>query len=530
MVIRIYDSLKREKQPLQPLDPEEVKLYACGPTVYDDCHIGHLMGPVIFDTIARWLVARGYRVKFVNNITDIDDKIINRSIAEGEDWKAIAERYTEQYFEFLRELGVSTITDHPRCTEYVDGMVSFIQELIDEDRAYTADDGVYFDVQKHEGYGKLSGRNIDDMQAGARVEAQSGLRHPADFALWKLAKPGEPTWDSPWGAGRPGWHIECSVMSRELLGGHFDLHGGGDDLKFPHHENEIAQSEAHGDAFSNLWLHHGLVQYGGRKIAKSDPRMADPEFAGQFKARKLLDTYGAPTLRFFLIRGPYRRPIDFEPKNLQDARKGLKRVLGQLGELAEDQGTVSLAAVLARDLPEVLAARRDKFCESMDDDFNTGEASAQLFHLAKHAKEDEGQRAATLELLRDLGRFIGMFQPGDAAQLASDGDERVEGVLRVLLALRDAARAGKDFATSDAVRDLIAGQGIGVQDGAEGSSFVLDDAKSDALAGLLDGALTLRDTARAGKDFATSDAIRDGLTEVGVQVLDGAGGSSWSLD
>jgi cysteinyl-tRNA synthetase len=306
MAIRIYDSLRRERRLLEPVEPGKVGLYACGPTVYDDCHIGHLMGPVIFDTIARWLVSRGYEVRFVNNITDIDDKIINRAIDSGEDWTAIAERYTEQYFQFLRDLSVETITDHPRCTEYVGKMISFIESLAGEDRAYETSDGVYFDVVKQQGYGKLSGRVVDDMQAGARVAASGELRHPADFALWKKAKPGEPTWDSPWGPGRPGWHIECSVMSRELLGEHFDLHGGGDDLKFPHHENEIAQSEAHGDAFSDLWMHHGLVQYGGRKIAKSDPRMSDPAFAGQFKARALIDTYGAPTLRFFLVRGPYR--------------------------------------------------------------------------------------------------------------------------------------------------------------------------------------------------------------------------------
>ncbi len=335
MAIRIFDSLRREKLVLEPIEPGVVRLYACGPTVYDDCHIGHLMGPVIFDTAARWIRARGFEVRFVNNITDIDDKIINRALDTGEDWKSIAERYTEQYFEFLEELGVETITDHPRCTEYVGKMIQFIEDLITGEKAYETSDGVYFDVQGHEGYGKLSGRAVEDMQAGGRVGANSELRHPADFALWKKAKPGEPTWDSPWGPGRPGWHIECSVMSRELLGPSFDLHGGGDDLKFPHHENEIAQSEAHGDAFARLWMHNGLVQYGGRKIAKSDPRMQDPEFAGQFKARKLIDTYGAPVVRFFLVRGPYRRPIDFEPKNLHDARKGLTRVLNQLGDRCE---------------------------------------------------------------------------------------------------------------------------------------------------------------------------------------------------
>ena len=533
MAIRIYDSLRREKVPLEPVEPGKVGLYACGPTVYDDCHIGHLMGPVIFDTIARWLIARGYEVRFVNNITDIDDKIINRGIESGEDWSAIAGRYTEQYFQFLQDLSVKTITDHPRCTEHVDQMVAFISDLIAEDRAYETADGVYFDVVKQDGYGKLSGRVVEDMQAGARVAASDELRHPADFALWKKAKPGEPTWDSPWGAGRPGWHIECSVMSRGLLGEHFDLHGGGDDLKFPHHENEIAQSEAYGDAFSDVWMHHGLVQYGGRKIAKSDPRMSDPEFAGQFKARKLLDTHGAPTLRFFLVRGPYRRPIDFEPKNLEDARKGLTRMLKQLGSLAEAEETPSLSEVEARDLPAELAALREKFCRAMDDDFGTGDAVAQLFTLTRFARENEGPEAQeALELTRDLGRTIGLFLPGDRAQLVggSEADERLGAVVQALLTARETARAAKDFETADGVRDLIAAQSIDVQDGPQGSTFSLESAGDGALEALLDGAVLLRESARARKDFATADSLRDGLQEAGVGIEDSAGGTAWSLD
>jgi len=319
-------------------------------------------------------------------------------------------------------------------------------------------------------------------------------------------------------------------MSRELLGEHFDLHGGGDDLKFPHHENEIAQSEAHGDTFSDIWMHHGLVQYGGRKIAKSDPRMSDPEFAGQFKARKLIDTHSAPTLRFFLVRSPYRRPIDFEPKNLEDARKGLTRVLKQLGDLAEEEASAPLDAVLARELPAALAEQREKFVTAMDDDFGTGEATGALFTLAKLAREGQ-EPAAALELLRDLGRTIGLFLPGDLAQLLGDAasDEHLGKVVQALLDARDGARAAKDFATADGLRDLLAAQGVEVMDGAGGSTFSLDGAADGALGALCDGALELRDAARARKDFATSDALRDGLTGAGVQVEDGADGSSWSL-
>ncbi|MFW5844882.1 MAG: class I tRNA ligase family protein, partial [Planctomycetota bacterium] len=261
MSIVAYDSLSRSKAPLTTLEPDTVRMYVCGPTVYSDCHIGHLMGPVLFDAVARWLRFRGYAVRFVNNITDIDDKIILRSQETGEDWQTITERYTGQYLEFLRELHVTTITDHPRCSDYVERIVRYVEDLMAADRAYVVpEDGVYFDIARHAGYGKLSHRKAEDMQAGARIQRHASLRNPGDFCLWKLAKPGEPQWPSPWGAGRPGWHIECTVMSTTLLGDTFDIHGGGDDLKFPHHENEIAQGEAHGGAYAQRWMHNGLIQ------------------------------------------------------------------------------------------------------------------------------------------------------------------------------------------------------------------------------------------------------------------------------
>ena len=284
------------------------------------------------------------------------------------------------------------------------------------------------------------------MQAGARVEAQGGLRHPADFALWKGVKPGEPSWESPWVPGRPGWHIECSVMSSELLGRAFDLHGGGDDLKFPHHENEIAQSEARGDGFARLWMHNGLVQYGGRKVAKSDPRMQDAAFRQQFQARWLLETYGAPALRFFLVRSPYRRPVDFEPSNLEGARTGLVRLLRALGPLAEEPDVTTLTDVLGRELPEGLAARRDRFVAAMDDDFNTGEAIAELFSLASDARSapSPAEAEAALRLARDLGRQLGLFQPGDSERLAAVGggvEAALAPIAEALLEVRRAARS-----------------------------------------------------------------------------------------
>ena len=534
MAIRIYDSLTREKSPLKPLTPGEVKLYVCGPTVYDDCHIGHLMGPVLFDTVARWLAARGYKVNFVNNITDIDDKIINRAIESGEAWDSIAERYTKQYQGFLAELGVETISSHPRCSDYVPQMITFIEDLIAQDKAYVADDGVYFDIQKHPGYGKLTRRKVEDMQAGSRVQAQSNLRHPGDFALWKNAKPQEPSWDSPFGAGRPGWHIECSVMSSELLGGAFDLHGGGDDLKFPHHENEIAQSEAHGDAFASTWMHNGMVQYGGRKVAKSDPRMQDAAFRQQFQARWLLDTYGAPALRFFLLRSAYRRPVDFEPSTLEAARTGLIRMAKGLGSLAEEPGKVTLEEIQEMNLDATNAAHRKGFIAAMDDDFSSGEALAELFSLAQEARTLEPEaKQITLTLVRDLGRLLGLFRPGDLELLLAAGsgsaDELLEQVAGALLEVRALAREQKAFGTADALRDALLQAGITVEDGTPGTSRAnCHGAQTNALDQILEAALAARLAAKAAKDFVTADGLREGLAAVGISIQDGAEGSNWT--
>ena len=473
MSIQIHDSLTRTTLDFTPLEPGKVSMYLCGPTVYDDCHVGHLMGPVVFDTIARWFQARGYQVRLVVNITDIDDKIISKAQKTGQAWDDISRHYTEQYFDFMRDLSVHTITDHPHCTHYVDEMVRFIGELIENGKAYAAEDGVYYRVQEQPDYGKLSGRRLEDMQSGARIEAQKGLEHPADFVLWKNAKEGEPSWPSPWGPGRPGWHIECSVMASELMGPKFDIHGGGDDLKFPHHENEIAQSEAHGDGFANIWMHHGLVQFGGRKIGKSDERMRDEDFAKQFNARYLLDTYGAPAVRFFLVRSPYRRPVDFEPSALDAARTGLVRLFRQLGDLMEEPQSGDLSEPLTREVPPALQKLRAEFTRAMDDDFNTGEAVAALFQIAQLANGQGGSEQQTsLRLMRDLGRIIGLFQPGDLTRVerAGMGGDLAQAV-EALVERRTKARASKDFALADRLRDALAEAGISVLDGAGGTQF-----------------------------------------------------------
>ncbi|MBN8527240.1 MAG: cysteine--tRNA ligase [Planctomycetes bacterium] len=481
MTIVLHNTLTRKAEPLQPLREGHIGMYVCGPTVYDDCHIGHLMGPAIFDAVARWFTARGLRVRFVNNITDIDDKIINRSRETGEPWQAITERIIAQYNGWLKMLHVATITDQPRCTQYVAQMVRYVEELVAKGRAYVAADGVYYEVTRQENYGKLSGRRLDEMEAGARIERDAHLHHPADFALWKLAKPGEPSWPSPWGDGRPGWHIECSVMSSELLGGAFDIHGGGDDLKFPHHENEIAQAEAHGDAYASCWMHNGLVQYEGVKVGKSDPRMKDAAFRRQFMADHLIGTYGAPTIRFLLLSGHYRRPIDFGPAAIAAAKTALTRLLKQLGQRCEAPAAVADAAALARLLEPTLPPQADKaraaFCTALDDDINTGAAIAQLFTLASEAnKAPEAQRGAILDVCCGLGRVIGLFQPGDLAALsagsaAGAGDERLGQVMALVLELRQKARANRDFATSDLIRDRLKAAGITVKDGKDGATW-----------------------------------------------------------
>jgi len=508
-------------------------MYVCGPTVYSDCHVGHLMGPVVFDVVARWLLARGYEVRFVNNITDIDDKIIQRAQENGESWSAVAERYTEQYLEFLRELSVVTVTDHPRCSEYVPEMVAFISDLYEQDMAYQASDGVYFDVARHEGYGKLSGRKLDDMLSGARIQASEGLRNPADFALWKNAKEGEPSWESPWGPGRPGWHIECSVMSSQLLGGAFDIHGGGDDLKFPHHENEIAQSEAHGDAYARHWMHNGLIQYEGRKISKSDPRMKDESFSQQFQARWLLDHFGASAVRFFLLRTPYGRPVDFGPEVLDGVQKGLVRVLTLLAPVLGEESERDLAAICAVPLSDNLDQARSSFCAAMDEDFNTGEAIAQLFTMARDLRDvPAADRGQGLEVLRDLGRLLGLFQLGDTGlgRGKQGGDQVLLGqVLDALLAVRATAREARDFSTADGVRDLLVGQGVEVKDSDEGVGWALGAGQAPALEALLDGAMDLREAARERSDYAMADGIRDRLGEGGVSVQDAEGRSTWTL-
>jgi len=519
--IQLYNSLTRRKEPLAPLTSGRIGMYVCGVTPYDDCHIGHVLGPVVFDTIARWLRARGLDVHFVVNITDIDDKIIHRAQERNETWESLSSRYTAQYLELLRQLHVVTISEHPHCTAYIPQMVAYINELIAAGRAYAAADGVYYDVQKQPDYGKLSGRRLDEMISGARVDRDQALHHPADFALWKLAKPGEPSWPSPWGAGRPGWHIECSVMSHACLGGHFDIHGGGDDLKFPHHENEIAQGEAHGDRYAQVWMHNGLIQYDGVKVGKSDPRMQDPAFAIRFQALHLLATHGAATIRFIALQGHYRRPSDFAETAIQAAHTALTKLHRTLGPLLDEAPAAALtdaaglAELLARPLPEALARHRLGFVAAMDDDFASGAALAQLFSLFSEARTLPAADAlAALRVARDLGRILGLFQVGDGrltVQAAATAPQRLGVLMDLVLELRQEARARRDFARSDQIRTRLTPSGLVIKDAKGSASWELqgDGAAAEAaVVGLLD---TLAISSQAAGDAATALRIRTTL-------------------
>jgi cysteinyl-tRNA synthetase len=520
--ILAYNSLTRAKEPLQPLADAAIGMYLCGLTPYADCHIGHLLGPVVFDAVARWLTLRGFRVRLVNNITDIDDKIIERSREVGEPWQAFAERYTAQYLELQRRLHVVSVTDRPRCTGYIPQMVAYIDDLVRRDRAYQAADGVYYDIAKQPGYGKLSGRRPDEMLSGARIERDHGLRQPGDFALWKLAKPGEPSWPSPWGAGRPGWHIECSVMSHETLGATFDIHGGGDDLKFPHHENEIAQGEAHGGGYARLWMHNGMVQYHGAKVSKSDPRMRDPAFAIRFKALHLVDSHGPATIRFLMLLGHYRRPTEFGEKAIEDARAALGRLHRQLGALLEEPvragGPAELARIEAVALPAALALQRQGFIAQMDDDFNSGAAIAHLFTMQGLIRAlPAGEQAAALAVLRDLGRAIGLFQPGDGRDTATAlaASPRLQRLMGLVLELRQQARARRQFADSDRIRAALKEAGIAVKDekkdGVETSSWELGGEEQAAIARTIRLIGELQASAHSAGDEAQAERIRQAV-------------------
>ncbi|QRI88940.1 cysteine--tRNA ligase [Delftia lacustris] len=455
MSLRIYNTLSRALEAFSPIEPGHVRMYVCGMTVYDLCHLGHARSMVAFDVVQRWLRASGNRVTYVRNITDIDDKIIRRAVENGETIRSLTDRMIDALHQDADALGIERPTHEPRATEYVPQMLSMIGRLQDKGLAYQGSDGdVNFAVRKFPGYGKLSGKSLDELQAGERVAVQDGKQDPLDFVLWKSAKPSEPDevkWASPWGVGRPGWHIECSAMGCEMLGESFDIHGGGADLQFPHHENEIAQSEgATGKPFSQVWMHNGFINVDNEKMSKS--------LGNFFTIRDVLKEYDAETVRFFVVRSHYRSPLNYSDVHLNDARGALKRLYTALSLVAP--------AEVAIDWSHPAAAR---FKAAMDEDFGTPEAVAVLFELA--AEVNRSKSAETAGLLKALAGCLGLLQGDPQAFLQAGAADVDAAAIEAQIAARAAAKAAKDWAEADRIRKALLEQGIVLKDSPAGTTW-----------------------------------------------------------
>ncbi len=575
--IRVYNTLSKSKELLEPLSPGKVGIYLCGPTVYKPSHIGHMVGPVIFDTIKRYLEFCGYQVTLVINITDVDDKLINESRSRGMTMSALAEEMTADYLANLRAMGVTRVDHFPKATDNIDEIIAFTAELIQRGFAYVADGGdVYFDVAQDREYGKLSNRSLEQIQ-GEGGDMAERKRSPADFALWKGAKAGEPSWPSPWGPGRPGWHIECSAMSRRILGQSFDIHGGGLDLVFPHHENEVAQSECcHGKPQAKYWLHNGLMQaadevgkVGGRNTrateaaaeftvdrqAQEAGKMGKSKGASAF--RDLLARYSPETIRFFLLSTQYRRPIYYSEDRLGEIETSLetfyrffKRYQRVTGQSFYDLTAPTLrrdGAFVPNGDPtlEAVAAQRNRFLEQMDDDFNTGGAMGDLFDLVRTLNkyidtaklESDNQRSpealAVLRqgstTLKELAGVLGLFQT-EPPEATGAQNSQLGGVLDLLVNVRTSARKAKDFATGDAIRRGLAERGVTLEDRPDGTQWTIAQAEIATLEALMALVIEVRTAARGAKNFALADQIRTGLEQSGITLEDRPGATDWAVN
>ncbi|PMR77492.1 cysteine--tRNA ligase [Billgrantia endophytica] len=459
--MQIYNTLTRRKEAFEPIEPGRVRMYVCGMTVYDYCHLGHARVMVAFDVVTRYLRWRGHDVTYVRNITDIDDKILKRADENGESIGSLTERMIAAMHEDEARLFVLRPDHEPRATGHVGEILAMIETLLDKGYAYAAGNGdVYYRVRKFEGYGKLNNRNLDEMRSGARVEVDEHKEDPLDFVLWKAAKPGEASWPSPWGEGRPGWHIECSAMSTCCLGETFDIHGGGPDLTFPHHENEIAQSEAAtGKPYVNTWMHAGAVRVNQEKMSKS--------LGNFFTIREVLEHHDPEVVRYLLVASHYRSAINYAPESLSEARKSLERFYNALAGVASAEG-------------EVDGRFDSRFTAAMDDDFNTPEALSVLFDLAREMnrarKENPVQAPALAFELKRLGSVLGLLQQEPEAFLKGDAGELPlgEAEIEAKIVARAEAKKAKNFATADGIRDELAALGIFLKDSREGTSWVYE--------------------------------------------------------
>jgi cysteinyl-tRNA synthetase len=462
-MLRVYNTLTRKKEDFETLEPGIVKMYVCGVTVYNDAHVGHAMSALVFDIIRRYLEYRGFQVRHVMNFTDVDDKIIKRANDLGQDPLKLAQRYIQDYERNLRDLNVLPATRNPRATQTMAEIQAMVKGLIDKGYAYAASNGdVYFRVTKDPEYGKLSGRKLDDMQAGARIEVDEAKENPMDFALWKASKPGEPAWDSPWGKGRPGWHIECSAMNLAELGEQIDIHGGGNDLIFPHHENEIAQSESYtGKQFARYWIHNGMLQLGGEKMSKS--------LGNIISIQEFLGKRDADVMRMLVLNGAYRAPLMFNDDTLDSAERNVSRLRSGLRQAAPS--AAGLPAEAASGFATQAEASRKSFTDAMDDDFNTPLAIAAIFELVKaiNTARDQGASDEQLkpgqDVLRELSGVLGLR----LAEKSGSGD--ADKFVDLLIQVRSEVRKQKLWQLSDLIRDQLKELGVAVEDAKEGSTW-----------------------------------------------------------
>lgn len=492
MGLQLFNTLTRNKEEFVPLEPGKIRFYVCGVTVYDHCHIGHARSAIVFDVIYRYLMHLGYEVTYVRNFTDIDDKIIRRANEEGTDYRTIAQRYIAAFYEDMDALGVLRPNLEPLATDNIPGMIEIIQKLMDKGIAYQSGTDVYFQVEAFPSYGKLSGRALEDMMAGARVEVDANKRNPMDFVLWKGSKPGEPAWDSPWGPGRPGWHIECSAMGNRFLGKTFDIHGGGKDLIFPHHENEIAQSEAAFDApFVRYWIHNGFVNINNEKMSKS--------LGNFFTIRDVLQQVHPEALRLFVLSKHYRSPVDFSDETVAEAERGLEKLYHTLAAVKDrtppsQEGEIAEKALQSQD-PELFQetlALPQAFTEAMDNDFNTAQVIGYFFGLQRH-------------LQRFLDRFGQKKLKGPAAALARKAASTLQQYAGIMGLL---SREPEVFMEEQRMLKLKA-TGMTAEE--------------------VERLIELRQQARKNKDFAEGDRIRKELEDKGIQLEDTAGGTRWRV-
>jgi cysteinyl-tRNA synthetase len=497
MSLRVFNTLGGKKEPFEPLEPGKVRMYVCGPTVYDACHIGHARSVVVFDVIARYLKAKGFDVTHVRNFTDVDDKIIAKANQLGIDSKTIAEKYIREFYEDMDALNVERATIEPKATEHINQIIQFVEKLIQKGFAYRINGDVYYSVEKFKKYGKLSGRRLEDMEAGARVEIDERKRNPFDFVLWKSAKPGEPAWESPWGKGRPGWHIECSVMSSEYLGETFDIHGGGKDLCFPHHENEIAQSESvSGKPFVKYWIHNGFVNINQEKMSKS---------LGNFMMIKdVLKTYHPEAVRLFLLSNHYRSPIDFTEKAMDEAFSGLDKIYALVERAEKKIGPIQDKEIESGDCWQ-------RFCEAMDDDFNSARGIGVIF-----------------ETVRSINRFLDQHENNLSGQI-----KQTKTMEQILLPFKEDVQTKQSIPS--ALADILrTGSVLGILTEQPKVYFekkqarVLEQKSIDP--DVIDKIVKERDAARKAKDWKEADKIRKQLDDMNIILEDRSEGTIWKIN